>query len=337
MPPKPPASDAADAACIVFPRDVNWFYERFAERIQTELNDHGIRTELCAARDLCGRDDTRAPVALLLSPKECIASLPAPDQEPRLLGAIASFKRRILVNYDCIHTDWFLGQFTLQEDLITEIADVNMLPQTEASSLCAVPYHWIPECFTTPERATIRARTGARPLRWAVVGHSTPPRAALVDALVRRIGPQGFTFLPPHRPYRSGTGTLTEENLNRVLRQADLYVWISHHEYPYHECLRALQAISNGAVPAKVDPLFSDQLAEIPWVFRDVESLAEQVEAFGLDGLYKRCADFVLGRGSLGEHLASVFVDAPMNGALRITGTAAAGDRGAVGEVGASK
>jgi hypothetical protein len=245
----------------------------------------------------------------MLSPKECLASLPVAAHADRFIGVLGRFERRVLVNYDCIHSDWFSGQFAIRTGLITEVVDVNMAPQTHATSLSGVPYRWIPECFTAAELTTLLPRAGARPLPWAVVAHSTPARAALVDALTRQLSPAGFAFLPPHRPYRQDTGTLTEAGLNRVLSRCDLYVWISHHEYPFHECLRALQAVSNGAVPAKVDPLFSDHFTDLPWVFRDVRSLREQVEAEGLDRLYERCCEFVVRRGSFGEHLRRLFVD----------------------------
>ncbi len=58
-----------------------------------------------------------------------------------------------------------------------------------------------------------------------------------------------------------------------------------------------------------MDPLYSDHFTDLPWVFRDVRSLRDQVEAEGLDGLYHRCSEFVLRRGSFGAHLRGLFVD----------------------------
>ncbi len=86
-----------------------------------------------------------------------------------------------------------------------------------------------------------------RPLPWAVIGHINSDRTALVDCLVRSLQPDGFVYLPSLRPFGDNSG-LNETQIYAVLARTNLYVWNSHHHHPYHEGLRAIQAVSAGAI-----------------------------------------------------------------------------------------
>lgn len=292
---------------VIFPRGVNWFYERAAQDISDELCLAGIRVELCGAAEFVRRPATQSSgTALIVSVKECVASLDATQDAEHFVAGLKAFDRRILVNYDCIYTDWFRGHLTLDPDLVTDVADVNMVPQSRAASALGVPYHWIPESLTAGERSRLRAWTPGRSVPWAMAGHASRSRAVFLDAIVQHLAPGGFAFLPPHRPYRIANGTLTEGGIHRLLSQTDIYLWSSHHDYPFHECLRVPHAVQNGAVPAKIDPWFSRRFADLPWVFADLDALRARIEADGLRGMYDDCRDYLLRQGSLGAHFAKL-------------------------------
>ena len=292
---------------VIFPQGVNWFYERAAQDISDELRGLGAHVELCGAAALLRRPAGHpGGTALIVSLKECVASLDRVDDTERFVRCLEGFDRRILVNYDCIYTDWFHDHFAVAPGLVTDVADVNIVPQTSAASILGVPYHWIPECLTVQERSQLRAWAPGRRVPWAMIAHASPSRAAFLEAIVQQLAPGGFAFVPAHRPYRDANGTLSETSLDRLLAEVDIYLWNSHHEYPFHECLRAPHAIRNGAVPAKIDPLFSRRFAEVPWVFEDLVALRARIEAEGLGRLYDDCREFVLRQGSLGTHLAKV-------------------------------
>jgi hypothetical protein len=295
------------AFTVVFPQGVNWFYERAAQNIRDELRSVGVHADACGAAELlrCPAAFARG-TALIVSVQECVASLDDGDAAERFVERLRGFRRRILVNYDCIYTDWFRGHFAVAPDLVTDVADVNIVPQTRAASVLGVPYHWIPEGLTGQEQSRMRPWTSGRPVPWVIAAHASPSRAAFLEAVVGHLGPRGFAFFPAHRPYRDANGTLTETSLHRVLARADVYLWNSHHEYPFHECLRAPHAIQNGAVPAKIDPLFSRRFADVPWVFADLDALRAHLEAEGLREMYDRCREFLLRQGSLAAHLAKV-------------------------------
>jgi hypothetical protein len=286
---------------IIYPRDVNWFYEHAARRMDEGLRLQGVSTTLCAAGDFARAGNGTAGTVLIVSLGECLASLPAPHHADTFLGALRRYERRILLNYDCIYSEWFHRHFSAAPGIVTEIADVNVVPQIAEDRLAGVPYRWIPESLTASERATMRPWTPERPLPWAFVGHDAPSRGVLLDCVVRSLGTGGLAFLPALRPYLEGSGTLTGRSLDRVLEHSQLYIWNSHHEYPFHEGVRAPHALRNGAIPAKIDPLFSHRFAGVPWVFPDVHGLKAAVEALGLRAFYERCRSFLLSRSMEAE------------------------------------
>jgi hypothetical protein len=297
------------APWLVYPTGVNWFYERAAHDIRDDLRSHGISAELCGASELVSHSAPPAGgTVLIVSVGECVASLDTPGDTEPFVRRLRGFADRILVNYDCIYTEWFRQHFSFSPDLITCIADVNAVPQTRGASLRGLPYRWIPESLTAQERSSLQDWTPGRPVPWAIAGHATASRAAFLDAAVRYLAPGGFAFLPPHRAYRKETGTIAGAGLDRILSQADIYLWSSHHDHAFHECLRAPHAIRNGAIPAKIDPVFSDRFEGVPWVFRDLTMLRERIESEGLRGLYERCRGFLLGQGDLGDHFAKLLV-----------------------------
>jgi hypothetical protein len=92
----------------------------------------------------------------------------------------------------------------------------------------------------------------------------------------------------------------------RVLEHSDLYIWSSHHGYPYHEGLRALHAIMAGAIPAKIDPLGSNHFGHIPWVYPSLRALQERKDQTGLKTMYALAYSFVASRGTIGSNIARV-------------------------------
>jgi hypothetical protein len=302
--PRLPA-EASAATWIIYPRGLNWFYEEAARQIHTDLAAHGVAARRCSALEaLSLPPPDPGSVVLVVSLRESVVSLGPEHAEAELARWLEHAGRCVLVNYDCIYTDWFHAHFTLAPGLVTDVMDVNVVPQTRAGTLAGVPYFWIPESMTSEERASIAPWTPGRPVHWAVAAHNSARRAVLVAEALRHLGTRGFAFVPRHRPYGQTTGTLDGPTLDRLLARTDIYVWNTHHPYPYHECLRAPQAIRNGAVPFKVDPEFAYRFSDVPWVFPDFESFLGAVDEAGLGSLHERCRDYLLARAPFGAHLA---------------------------------
>ena len=139
-----------------------------------------------------------------------------------------------------------------------------------------------------------------------MIGHATRDRADIADILARKLSPAGLVFMPGLRPfYQEGSRNLSADALDRVLRKTRYYLWTSHHRVPYHEGLRSLHAIRNGAIPVKIDPLFAHVFREIPWVYESVAAFTGAIEKHGQQALYQRALDYVLSRGTLGMHMAT--------------------------------
>ena len=287
---------------IVFPSQINWFYELQAHSIAKELVLAGTPARAIAADAVDEAPENPGSAVLIVNLAECILSAERSGQRRQLLSTLHSFERRILLNYDSIYSNWFKRQFEDQPRLITEIFDVCMKPQAKYF-VRGLPYSWIAEAFTDSELRSLLDRRPDRPVPWAIIGHATPDRAAFASAAQETLGSSGFAFLPPLRPYQKATG-LGDRELMRILERCDFYLWNSHHEFPYHEGFRALHAIRAGALPAKIDPLNWRHFTDVPWVYRSLTDLKERRDRIGLQRLYKEARDFVLHHGTVGRNLA---------------------------------
>jgi len=286
---------------FVYPHTVNWFYAHLAHRFVGDLNRKGIVASAVSAEDLekCSPIDE---CVLILSVHECALSAERKGKLQFFLKALNTYPRRILVNYDCIHTRYFCRHFTIGLDLITEIIDVGMMPQTDLETINGLPYKWVFEAFSTDELASLERWAPGRPVPWAIIGHANQHRAALVSACIQTLSPGGFVFLPPVRPYDAESG-FDGERLKHILGKTDLYIWGSHHFAPFHEGLRAPSAVAMGAIPAKIDPLHSRVFASIPWVYPSLRALNDACSIHGLAALHRQAQEFLVSKGAVGDLL----------------------------------
>jgi hypothetical protein len=294
---------------VIYPRKINWFYENQARVIANELRSFEVDAVAIASDDIGSLKKYKGD-ALVLSLWESITSAEWQGVGPEFLEIIRGIERRVLLNYDCIFSQYFDRHFVHDIGLVTEIFDITMAPQTDLAHVhCTdlarvrcVPYKWIPEAFSSSEHSELAYWKPGRKIPWATLGHGSPDRAALVSAAISAIDPNGFIFMPPVRPYDAQSG-FARDAIDRVLRQTDLYLWGSHHSYPYHEGLRALHAIAAGAIPAKIDPLNYKLFSQVPWVYPSLNKLVEARSQRGLLSLYEEARAFVLDHKTLGEQL----------------------------------
>lgn len=277
---------------IVFPAGLNWFYERLARSLEDELCRLGVSAICIPAHELASSPRGSGAGVLLVSAAECAASADRTSQRESFLAAIRGFERRVLMNYDSLHAHWFFEQLKLGPGLFTEIFDIAVKPQA-GPAYAGLPYTWIPEALWLLDANRERPRwTAGRAFPWAIVGHVNENRAALVAALVQSMEPHGFVYLPPLKAYGSNSG-LDEARLGKILENSDLYIWNSHHGHPYHEGVRAIQAVAAGAAPAKIEPLYADRFSEIPWVYPSLEAMDEARRRSGPDGLHRAALAFL--------------------------------------------
>ncbi|GAB4066256.1 hypothetical protein KHC28_25130 [Ancylobacter sonchi] len=288
---------------IIAPLGLNWFYEDIATNLAQDLTAFGLPAMARSSHDVDALGTQAGGTVLIVNYSECLIAAERAARRGELVAALDAFEHRILVNYDTIYSHWFGNQFPSDAPPITAIADLTMMRQVEAPLVRGVPYKWVPEAFSDRERATVRPWEAARPLPWAMLGHATADRAAFLSAAMAALGSDGFAFLPPHRPFDRRSGFEAAE-IARVLGRADLYLWSSHHNFPYHEGFRALHAVAAGAVPAKVDPLNAGHFADVPWVYPNLEAVREARERLGLAGLYRQAFDFIEGHGRLAANVA---------------------------------
>lgn len=272
---------------IAYPAGLNWFYARLALALERGLVARGRPAVARPAAMLV--PGTASDTILVVSPAECAASVACART---FAAAVHGFRRRVLLNYDSIHSSWFARHLALREGLFTDVFDIGVAAQAGARHL-GLPYRWIPEAaWLRPGGGAGRAWEPGRPLPWAVIGHAAGYRAALVSALVRAGMPGGFAYLPPLKPYGTGAG-LDEARLAAILERTDLYIWNSAHTHPYHEGLRAIQAVAAGAAPAKIDPFHAGRFAHVPWVYPSLSALLAALDRAGPGGLHREARAFL--------------------------------------------
>ncbi|MGF3027797.1 hypothetical protein ACQVP2_34015 [Methylobacterium aquaticum] len=289
---------------VFFPSDMNWFYAKLALAITEGLREEGHAAEAVPVHDIAAYYDADADHALIVNPAECVESAARVGARDQFLSRLRNYRHRVIVNYDSLRSGWFLRQLKFAESLFTDIVDIGVVPQAE-SRYVGLRYIWIPEAmWVRPPGGSPLLWTADRPLPWAVIGHINSDRAALVDCLVRSLQPDGFVYLPSLRPFGDNSG-LNETQIYAVLARTNLYVWNSHHHHPYHEGLRAIQAVSAGAIPAKIDPLHADQFSDVPWVYPSVDALVRAQRQRGLPALFDDAHSYLSRFPSLGQSLAT--------------------------------
>jgi hypothetical protein len=137
------------------------------------------------------------------------------------------------------------------------------------------------------------------------MGHVTPGRTAFVSAVMQALSSDGLVYLPPIRPYRSGTG-ITEQALVRILAQTDLYLWTSHNPFLYHEGFRALDAVKAGAIPVRIDPIHHGSMTHIPWVYPHLAAFLQRLQVMGPGELHATAARYIKGNGTIGGNILTV-------------------------------
>ncbi|MCB4769217.1 hypothetical protein LGR54_11435 [Ancylobacter sp. Lp-2] len=288
---------------VIAPIGINWFYESQATNLAQDLSAFGLAAAALSSSDVAALRAHAGSTVLIVNYSECLITAERAGRRGELVAALGEFEHRVLVNYDTIYSHWFGNQFPADAPPITAIVDLTMVRQVAVPFVRGVPYAWAPEAFSARERAAVRPWQPGRPLPWAMLGHATADRAAFLSAAMEALGSDGLAFLPPHRPFDRRSGFEATE-IARVLARSDLYLWSSHHSFPYHEGFRALHAVAAGAVPAKVDPLNAAHFAHVPWVYSSLEAVREARERHGLAGLYQAAFDFIERHGRLAGNVA---------------------------------
>ena len=286
---------------ILFPSDTNWFYQRFATDLAVDLRQIGIIGNTVGSAQLTGQD-TPAETLLVIAFAEVLFDCQRRGEEQSLRRWVSRCARRVLVNLDSIETVWFERHLEEGHNLFDEVYDYGMVDQLGGDEILGLPVSWVPEALTSKAIAALQDSRGTRTLKWAIVGHETPDRAAFAAAAVQTLPCGGIVYMPPLRPFSSAYG-LDEAAIRRLLSSCDFYVWGSHHKHRYHECLRATDAVSVGAIPVKIDPLYAADM-DLPWVYGSLEEFRAS-EAFEnpLAG-YEQARNRILANKTMGANFA---------------------------------
>ncbi len=291
---------------LLYTEHGNWFYEDLARRIHEDLGEEGYDAALVPAERFLAGVYTGGPYDLILLTNLCeiIECLRFDNERTRCLERILTFPRRVLLNCDAFQTYWYRRQFRFGPGVFSEVLDLGVIPQNADKECDGVPIHWAPESFTRGEFAALEPWSDDRPVPWAFMGHLTLPRVLLVCELQETLGRDGFVLIPPLAPYTKERGGLSRETLFRVLKKSRFYIWNSHHPYPYHETLRVMHAVANGAMPVKIDATGFEEFQGLPWVFQSLEGFLEQVASQGRAQYYRNCLEYMRGKGTLGRNVA---------------------------------
>ncbi len=206
----------------------------------------GARLEPLSALGQLDPDWLGTATAFVVSGATCALSGPV------ALQVLRGARRRVAVVGDHDEADWpaFLSRSGVEVDAVLEVGSA---PREHDHR--EVPRTFLYNAPLAAEADLIRSQVaGERPLPWALVGHATPARAVLADALVERFGPDGVVFLPSDRPVRAGGRMLGETALGRLLSATSYFVWSSSYSPARHESHRFLEAVLAGAVPCKIEP-----------------------------------------------------------------------------------
>ncbi|MGQ9897972.1 MAG: hypothetical protein ACUVR8_10520 [Acidobacteriota bacterium] len=298
---------------ILYSLATDWSYANLAERLWRDLPESWrIRARLWDIPDWLAV----APANRLL-----VINWAGIANDPRLsyrdvtavMSKVNSVAERMLLVAECLNTDRFQRQLEGLE--WTALVDVGWFPQALPASLASLPYQFL---YYAPTRAeqpvlaqvqtTAAKEFSARPIPWTVVGRLTAKRAALVAALTEW-EPGGVAFLPSVEPFqaRLDRGRVNHSRLARLLTKTRFYVWVSHHDFPYFESLRALDALLCGACPIKLDVRHADHFGPRGCVLTDVSALRQfAATSAPVECILTLCTQ-LLARPSLGAALAALW------------------------------
>jgi len=284
---------------VVYPPLGNRFYCELALRLSkaaSALID--TETHLISAADLeaCDTGWIRGATALVVNPVECALS------GQRVLSPLYASRFRAAVLAECVETGWFRSQFDGEIDY-QAVIDVGFVDQGSVHPFPKIPYRFL---FNAPLPAESELIAAMRPkyprrLTWALVAARTDERVRFAEELHSILGPEGFLFMPDVRPVRPGAGMLSPSALKRTLDQTTFYVWRSHHDFPYYESFRFMDAVLSGAIPCKVDGQTSCESDPLPRTYRSVRSLAAEADQRPAQDLFEEHREFALAHGSLDD------------------------------------
>ncbi|MCS7079417.1 MAG: hypothetical protein NZ585_05105 [Chloracidobacterium sp.] len=298
---------------IVYSAATDWFYADLAQRLWRDLPP--------ALREHTRLWDAPAWLAAPTAPRVVVVNWVETVNDPRLsradadalMSKVNSAPERVLLVAECVGTIWFQRQ--LDGPDWTTILDLGRQPQASPESVASNVYRFLRYAPTEAEKGklmSVRALPpeafNRRPIPWAVVGGLTPERATLVAALADW-RPNGLAFLPPGEPFqvRADRGRLGKAQLERVLEKTQFYVWVSHHEHPYFESFRALDALLAGACPVKLDARYAAALRPLGGVLASIDELRNFAATDEPWRLVVRLCDEWLEQPSLGTAFAALW------------------------------
>jgi hypothetical protein len=291
---------------VVYPAIGNRSYGEFASRLCEAASVLGLDATLISASDLvnCEASRIEGTTAFVVNPDECALSGRA---------ALARLNRadfRGAVVAECVETEWYRNQFALGIEF-DSVIDVGFVDQSSIHPFRKMPYRFLFNAPLPRERALIASRKGPshRRLSWSLVATCTIERVRLAKDLLLAFGPQGFLFLPADRPVWPGEVTLTPDGLRRVLEETMLYVWCSHHDFPYYDSFRFLDAVLCGSVPCTIDKMSSPIPGGVPHVYPTVQALEDELTKRSGEELFEENRTYALAHGTLDDHLMGLLRD----------------------------
>lgn len=307
---------------IIYSHTNNWYHADFARRLHADLPaDLRALTRLLNVVEWLAAEP--GDQAVVVNWEEVVREPQLGARVPQLCARLAALSRRALLSAECVGTAWFDKQFA-EGVAWTELIEVGWFGYPLPETRSGLPYHVLGTVATRAElddfarrRAALAADAAdesaaddARPIPWALVGMRTPERIAFAQELVRR-RPGGFLLLTEAGPARPGSGRLTRDGLERLLRRTQLYIWRAQHPFPYFETFRVHDALRCGALPIKIDPDHAACFAAAPCVFPSLDALDDALEAEGRAGLLAATYAAALARPSIGEALAAILARSP--------------------------
>ncbi|MBX6765019.1 MAG: hypothetical protein IRY88_15285 [Rubrobacteraceae bacterium] len=294
---------------IVYPSRGSSFHFRLATKLHETLENSGKSVDLmdsARVRDVYEKSLAESTL-LIVNPWECAYEI---GDRKRLFKRMREAKRRIAVLAEAVEIEWFKRQFRLplSYDAVIDIGFVSQ--QEKLKSDFDVPYFFLYNAPTLEEKQALeRGINDERPIPWAFVGHFRQERARLAAKLIQGLNPRGVVFLPKGGVVKEGQGTIGPLGLSALLSKTKFYVWSSHHEFPYYESLRFIEALTVGCVPCKVDAATAHlwRGAGIPGVFTSVEELGEAIKNKGFGVLLEEAREYYLSKGLLRDHLTELF------------------------------
>jgi hypothetical protein len=266
---------------VVVPGRLNYFYNLAGRRIAEVLRAMGSSVEI---RTLAETDESSYELAFLCNVSEIVAStFDEAEGLSRLRTVRAKCRELLSLSIDCVSTPWFARLCELSRQIHADrIIDLGLVAQTPPERRKGDPrYEFLFSGLTPSESRMMDRWTEVGPERsipWALVGHVTESRAALVDRLVQDLHPGGFVYVPSLAPYtEQGSPHLNQQQFDQVLKHTRYQIWCSHHDHFYMEPERFRSSLLTGGVPIKIVPRKQVPPAGSPFGYL----------LFSVDGLYE--------------------------------------------------